>query len=55
VFDRFYRVGGRDREGFGLGLAIVRDVATALGGDVGVRAGGEGTQVRVSLQRWEDA
>ena len=54
IFDRFYRVGGRDPDGFGLGLAIVRDVATALGGQVIVRPDGEGTHVRVCLHIWEE-
>lgn len=49
VFDRFYRVGGRDSEGFGLGLAIVRDVATALGGEVRADGGASGTTVEIVL------
>ena len=34
AFDRFYRGGGRGRDGFGLGLSIVREAARALGGEV---------------------
>jgi two-component system, OmpR family, phosphate regulon sensor histidine kinase PhoR len=53
VFDRFYRVGARDDSGFGLGLAIVRDVAVALGGTVSISPDGDGSSVDVTLQRWE--
>jgi signal transduction histidine kinase len=50
VFDRFYRAGGRDEDGFGLGLAIVREAVRALGGVVDVEtAPGAGTTVRVTL------
>lgn len=53
IFDRFYRADGRrDSSGFGLGLAIVREVATALGGEVRVSSGGSGTSVEVVLQTW---
>ena len=47
LFDRFYR---GDGEGFGLGLAIVREAVRAVGGriDVGPAAGG-GTVVRITL------
>ena len=35
VFDRFYRSGAGSREaGLGLGLAISRDLARAMGGDI---------------------
>jgi two-component system, OmpR family, phosphate regulon sensor histidine kinase PhoR len=50
VFDRFY---GRDRdngEGFGLGLAIVREAVRTLGGTVSLESTpGQGTTVRVKL------
>jgi signal transduction histidine kinase len=52
VFDRFYSSGSErgDREGFGLGLAIVREVARALGGIVELESAlGRGTTVRVIL------
>ena len=50
VFDRFFRVGGRSADGFGLGLAIVREVAAALGGTVRASGGGtSGTTVEVTL------
>ena len=52
VFDRFYRGQGRGADGFGLGLAIVRDAVSALGGTVELQsAPGEGTTVRVTLRR----
>jgi two-component system sensor histidine kinase VicK len=50
LFDRFYRSRARDAEGFGLGLAIVREAVRALGGTVEIdsRPGG-GTTVRIVL------
>ena len=53
IFDRFYRGGSRDSGGFGLGLAIVRQAARALGGGVEIapQPNGAGTTVRVTLQR----
>ena len=51
VFDRFYR-GERDAEGFGLGLAIVRQAVRTLGGRIELdSAPGEGTVVRIVLER----
>jgi signal transduction histidine kinase len=48
LFDRFYR--GGDGEGFGLGLAIVREAVRAFGGRIDVRAGAAGgTVVRITL------
>ena len=50
VFERFYRGNGRDTEGFGLGLAIVRESVRVLGGRIEVdSAPGSGTRVRVTL------
>jgi signal transduction histidine kinase len=50
VFDRFYRGGDRNSEGFGLGLSIVRHAVRALGGAVDVESTpGRGTCVRVTL------
>jgi two-component system phosphate regulon sensor histidine kinase PhoR len=50
VFDRFYRGGDRNSEGFGLGLSIVRHAVRALGGAVEVDSTpGRGTRVRVTL------
>jgi two-component system, NtrC family, sensor histidine kinase KinB len=50
LFERFTRGGGRDPEGFGLGLAIVRQITTVLGGTVSLapRRGG-GTVARIVL------
>lgn len=50
VFDRFYRGGDREADGFGLGLPIVRAVVDALEGEVFVEsAPGMGTLVRITL------
>ena len=50
VFERFYRTGERDSEGFGLGLAIVHQAVHALGGTVDIAtAAGGGTSARVTL------
>jgi signal transduction histidine kinase len=52
VFDRFYRGQDRDAEGFGLGLAIVRQAVRSLGGRVELdSAPGKGTLVRIELDR----
>jgi signal transduction histidine kinase len=50
AFDRFWRAEERDGSGFGLGLAIVRQLAVADGGAVtlGTSAAG-GLEVTVSL------
>ena len=51
VFDRFYR-GERDAEGFGLGLAIVRESVRTLGGRIELDSSpGEGTVFRIVLAR----
>lgn len=50
IFDRFYRGGARDPEGFGLGLAIVRQAVGALGGVVDLRSTpSRGTTVTITL------
>ncbi len=50
MFDRFYRGGRRDADGFGLGLAIARQSVRALGGRIEVdSAPGRGTTVRMVL------
>jgi signal transduction histidine kinase/HAMP domain-containing protein len=50
IFDRFYRTNGRDAEGFGLGLSIVREAVTALGGTVEIQsAPGRGTRARMKI------
>ncbi len=51
VFDRFYRGKDRDAEGFGLGLAIVRESVRTLGGRVELESSpGAGTLVRIVLE-----
>jgi signal transduction histidine kinase len=48
IFDRFYK--GRDSEGKGLGLAIVREIVDAMGGKIDVKSGHvQGTSIRVTL------
>lgn len=50
AFERFYRGNGRDTDGFGLGLAIVRESVRVLGGRIDIdSAPGSGTRVRVTL------
>jgi signal transduction histidine kinase len=51
VYDRFYR-GERDADGFGLGLAIVRETVRTLGGRIELDSSpGEGTVFRIGLAR----
>ena len=54
VFDRFYRSDAsraRATGGFGLGLAIVRDLVTAMGGSISAESTeGEGSRFRLLLQ-----
>ncbi|MFT3790268.1 MAG: sensor histidine kinase N-terminal domain-containing protein [Rudaea sp.] len=51
VFERFYRIDGGEREGNGLGLAIVEEIARAHGAAVELAdgAGKRGARVRVTL------
>ncbi len=50
IFDRFYAGEGPARDGFGLGLAIARDSATAMGGRLEIESEpGVGTTARVIL------
>ncbi len=55
VFERFYQVpvsGARSREGAGIGLSLVSDLARAHGGDVSVRSEpGGGSEFTVRLPR----
>jgi signal transduction histidine kinase/DNA-binding response OmpR family regulator/PAS domain-containing protein len=55
VFERFHQVpvrGARSREGAGIGLSLVRDLARAHGGEVSVRSElGSGSQFTVRLPR----
>lgn len=59
VFDRFYRTDSsraRVSGGFGLGLSIVRDMVTAMGGSVGAESTeGEGSKFRVTLRVAEES
>ncbi len=56
VFDRFYQSANGRTEGFGLGLAIVREVVRALGGIVEIDSVPErGTVVRVTLAAGREA
>ena len=50
IFSRFYRGrGGRQSEGFGLGLALVWEICGLLGGKVELVEGGTATRFRVTL------
>ena len=52
VFDRFYRGKDRDAQGFGLGLAIVRQAVRSLGARIELDSSpGAGTRVRIVLER----
>jgi two-component system, OmpR family, sensor histidine kinase KdpD len=52
VFDRFYRgAHSKSIAGSGMGLAIVRQIAHAHGGDVTLETGAGGTSFRVSVPR----
>jgi two-component system, NtrC family, sensor histidine kinase KinB len=50
LFERFYRLPGSDREGVGLGLAIIREIVTAHGGSVGLNSSpGQGSEFYFDL------
>jgi signal transduction histidine kinase len=50
AFDRFYRGNARERNGFGLGLAIVREAVETMGGSVSIESAlGRGTTTRILL------
>ena len=50
AFERFYRMGARGSEGFGLGLAIVHEVVRVLDGEIEIESEpGVGTAVRLTL------
>jgi len=49
VFRRFFRSTAADRDGFGLGLAIVRESVAALDGELELETGPEGTLVSIVL------
>ena len=50
MFDRFYSLEVNGRDGFGLGLAIARESAEAIGGTLTIESeAGRGTTARVVL------
>jgi two-component system, OmpR family, sensor histidine kinase VicK len=55
IADRFFRVGDRDADGFGLGLSIAREVTHALGGELEIETQPSvGTTVRLRLRTPEE-
>jgi signal transduction histidine kinase len=52
LFDRFYRVGGTRRDGFGIGLFIVKRFTELLGGSITVQSEvGRGTRFEATIPR----
>ena len=51
IFDPGYRVPGNQNEGSGIGLAIVKKIATTYGGNVTCQSTQNGTTVTVLLPR----
>ena len=49
ALERFYRVPGTMGTGSGLGLSIVREIATAHGAEIAIRAGAHGRGCKVGL------
>lgn len=50
IFNRFYRIDRSDSLGFGIGLAIVKELVTALGGKIEVESKvGQGTTFKINL------
>ena len=55
AFDRFYRTPGSEGGGYGLGLAIVRELVEAMDGSLAIdSAPGEGTTVSIALAAAEE-
>ena len=53
IFDRFFQVDPSDPMGFGIGLAIVKELVTALGGTIGVESKvNQGTAFKVILPQF---
>lgn len=56
IFSRFYRgSAGRRTDGVGLGLALVREICSVLGGRAELAEGGSQTRFRVALPKRMDA
>jgi signal transduction histidine kinase len=54
VFERFFRAGSRDAQGFGLGLSIARLAVESINGEIRLQAEeGKGTLVEIRLARAE--
>ncbi len=50
IFDRFYRIDPSEPLGFGIGLAIVKELVSTLGGTIDVKSQiGQGTTFKISL------
>jgi signal transduction histidine kinase len=50
IFERFYRAGGREGRGTGIGLTIARAIARAHGGDVTARSAGPGAGAEFAVR-----
>jgi signal transduction histidine kinase len=49
VFDRFYRIGGSESDGAGLGLAIVAQITARHGASVQLGTAGEDRGLRIAV------